>query len=225
MVRPSPSITRQSRTLGVCAEALQPPLSRALPPSEPFASPSAAATVASTSAISTVRRPSKSRLQRRLESSLKRDRIFFNLVRRKRTQRRNRPSWLSQQLSPQQSPQQRWRYGLLLAFLALGLGGATWTTLFVNEQVTLGGVPYRIVHKFWQDKAARDAYFAGDRQALHDELSTLGVEDDIKDFYRDRFDSEYKLDRYIHQLMFNQTGYVGEAYEVDNYGQLRSRSY
>ncbi len=211
MIRPSPSITHRTDRSGACADPLQQPLPPALPSSAP--------------PVPTARRSSKSRLQRRLESSLKRDRTFFNLVRRKRAQRLNRSSWLSQQQSAKHGPPQKWRYGILLALLALGLGGATWTTLFMNEQITLGGVPYRVVHKFWQDKDARDAYLAGDRQALHDELVTLGVENDIKDFYRGRFDSEYELDRYIHQLMFNQTGYVGEAYEVDNYGQLRSRSY
>lgn len=210
MIRPSPLITRQPHKSGVHADPLQQPL----PPS-PLSAPPAP----------TVRQSSKSRLQRRLENSPKRDHIFFNLVRRKRAHRMGSPSWLSQRLSTKHGPQQRWRYRILLTLLALSLGGAAWTILFVNEQVTVGGVPYRIVHKFWQDKAARDAYFAGDRQALHDELSSLGVEDDIKDFYRPKFDSEYELDRYIHQLMFNQTGYVGEAYEVDNYGQLRPRSY
>ena len=207
MIRPSPLVTRQPHKSDVPADLPQQPLPPALPTS------------------ATARRSSKSRLQRRLESSPKRDRTFFNLVRRKRAQRINRPSWLSQRQSVKHGPPQKRRYGILLALLALGLGGAAWTTLFVNERVTVGGVPYRIVHKFWQDKAARDAYFAGDRQALHDELVTLGVEDDIKDFYRDRFNSEYEVDRYIHQLMFDQTGYVGEAYEVDNYGQLKSRSY
>lgn len=109
--------------------------------------------------------------------------------------------------------------------MSLGVGAACWGGLFINEQVTLGGVPYRVVRKFWNSPSARDAYFAGDRQALHDQLSLLGVENDIKNYYRDRFDNEYELDRHIHQIMFDRTGYVGEAYDVDNYGRLNSRSY
>ncbi|MEL6940906.1 MAG: hypothetical protein AAFO84_17125, partial [Cyanobacteria bacterium J06598_1] len=99
------------------------------------------------------------------------------------------------------------------------------TSLFVREQVTFAGVPYRIVDKFWNDKAARDAYFVGDRNALHDRLKTLGVEEDIKDYYRDRFANEYELDQHIHQIMFDRTGYVGEAYNVNNFGQLSSLGY
>jgi hypothetical protein len=197
-----------------------------------------------------LREASPSRLQRRLQHSQKRDHAFFELVRRKRAQLLNRPSWLSQQLSARQAaqssqPARLWRPGLLLLLVGLGVGGAVWTSLFVNERLTLAGVPYPVVSKFWNDKTAREAYFVGDRQALHDRLETLGVEADIKAFYRDRFAgklanesanasdgeltskavSEPELDRYIHQLMFNQTGYVGEAYDVNDSGQLSSRFY
>lgn len=118
----------------------------------------------------------------------------------------------------------RWQRTIALVG-SLGVIATGWGGLFVSEQVTLGGVPYRIVRKFWRDKTARDAYFVGDRQALHDQLRALGVEGDIKDYYRDRFDNEHELDRHIHQIMFDRTGYVGEAYDVDNYGRLNSRSY
>ncbi len=174
-----------------------------------------------------------SRLQRRLQHSLKRDRVFFELVRRNRAQLLNRPSWLSQQLMARQVAKrvidkqvpQPSRRGWVALIVGLSVGAAAWMTLFVNEQVTLAGVPYPVVHKFWQDKTARDAYFTGDRQALHDRLDNLGVEEDIKAFYSDRFANEYELDRYIHQLMFNQTGYIGEAYNVNEVGQLDSRPY
>lgn len=166
-----------------------------------------------------------SRLKRRLKSSLKRNRLFFDLVRRKRSQAENKPSRLSQRLREKRLPALKWRYRVMAAVAVVGVGGLTWGGLFVTERVTLGGVPYGIVSKFWQSKAARDAYFAGDRQALHYQLASLGVEEDIKDYYRDRFDSEGELDRHIHQIMFDQTGYVGEAYEVDNYGRLNFRSY
>jgi hypothetical protein len=199
--------------LNVDVDALRQRLTPTLPPTLPF-----------------LQEASPSRLQRRLQHSLKRDRTFFELVRRKRAHLLNPPSWLSQQLIARQPSQplqsaRLWRPGLLLLLVGLGVGGAIWTSLFVNERVTLAGVPYEVVNKFWQDEPARAAYFGGDRLALHDRLQTLGVEEDIKAFYRDRFDNEYELDRHIHQLMFNQTGYVGEAYDVNDSGQLSSRSY
>ncbi len=176
---------------------------------------------------------SPSRLQRRLQHSGKRDRTFFELVRRRQSQLLNQPSWLSQQISAKQTPRPLWHHGLVALVVGLSVGAAAWTALFVGERVTLAGVPYTAVHKFWQDKPARDAYFGGDREALHARLDSLGVEEDVKAFYRDRFArefghesiSEYELDRYIHQLMFNQTGYVGEAYDVNEVGQLKSRAY
>lgn len=106
------------------------------------------------------------------------------------------------------------------ATLCLGLGVVLWTSLFIGERTTLGGVPYGIIRTFWNDKTARDAYFSGDAQVLHDRLSTLGVEASIKAYYRDQFEDEYALDRYIHQIMFDRTGYVGEAYRVNEQGQL-----
>ncbi|MEO1620570.1 MAG: hypothetical protein AAFU53_05990 [Cyanobacteria bacterium J06632_3] len=144
-------------------------------------------------------------LQRRLNLSIRRRRVVSRVMKRliaKRAKRR-----------------QRQRVGFMTAAL-LGLGSTLLLNLFVQEKITVGGVPYRIVRKFWQDPSARDAYFAGDAHALHDRLQTLGVEEDIKAFYRDRFTSEGELDRHIHQIMFDRTGYVGEAYQVNDHGRL-----
>jgi hypothetical protein len=163
----------------------------------------------------------ESRLQQRLKAHLERDRTFWKVVRRKRSQ----PGQLAQRLNSAKFWRQFWRYATVSAIVGTSLGGTAWTALFVNEKVTLGGVPYRIVNKFWHDKPARDAFFGGDRQALHDQLKALGIEKDIKDFYRDRFDSEHALDLYIHQLMYNRTGYIGEAYTVDMHGRLQPRVY
>jgi hypothetical protein len=166
-------------------------------------------------------------LQRRLRLSLKRDRVFFKLIRKKAQQAAQRaegPSRLHQRLSVKQARHRKVLGGLTLA-VGLAVAGFTWGSLFVGEQVTLGGVPYRVVDKFLRDDVAKGAYFAGDRQALHDRLLALGVEEDIKAYYRDRFNSEPALDLYIHQLMFDRTGYVGEAYEVDGYGHLKARAY
>ncbi|MEL7331043.1 MAG: hypothetical protein AAFN12_02280 [Cyanobacteria bacterium J06560_2] len=145
----------------------------------------------------------------------------MSTVRRKR----NPVSRLRQRLNANRSQYRLWQRFVVGGAICMTLGSATWTSLFVREQVTFAGVPYRIVDKFWNDKAARDAYFVGDRNALHDRLKTLGVEEDIKDYYRDRFANEYELDQHIHQIMFDRTGYVGEAYNVNNFGQLSSLGY
>jgi len=135
------------------------------------------------------------------------------------------PSRVMRRLKAKQSKQQKWWSSCLLTVALLSAGGTGLMNLFVQEKITLGGVPYGIVRKFWQDSPARDAYFAGDSQALHARLKLLGVEEDIKVFYRDRFPSEYELDRHIHQIMFDRTGYVGEAYEVNKHGRLVSVEY
>ena len=164
----------------------------------------------------------ESRVYRRLKETSLRDRIFYTLRQRRRhhlSRLANQPSHLSQRLQLRHRRRQR-RKRIAALTLSLGLGSATWAGLFITEKVTLGGVPYRIVETFWNDKTARDAYFSGDSQALHDRLSALGVEEAIKTYYRDQFNNEHELDRYIHQIMFNRTGYVGEAYQVDSNGQL-----
>lgn len=169
--------------------------------------------------------PEQSWLQRRLKSRTKGDRAFFTLVRA----RRERPSRLSQRLSQRpdvhRPKHQLWQRLVVLTTVCATLGGATWTNLFLKNQVTLAGVPYQIIDKFWSDKSARDAYFIGDKEALHDRLKSLGIEADIKYYYRDQFASEHELDKHIHQIMFERTGYVGEAYRVNNMGELLSISY
>ncbi len=160
-------------------------------------------------------------LQHRLKSRTKGDRSFLALVRSKRDQ----PSRLTRRLSVRR-PRYRLRQRLaVLTAVCATLGGATWTNLFLKDQVTLAGVPYSVIDKFWSDQTARDAYFVGDTQALHSRLKALGIESDIKDYYRDQFASEYELDKHIHQIMFERTGYVGEAYRVNNLGELISNSY
>lgn len=161
-----------------------------------------------------------SRIQHRLKSSSTQDQVFLEVLRR----RRSTPSRLRQKLDKKQLYKQ-WQYAAVIAFASLSIGASAWVALFTTERVTLGGVPYSIVSKFWQDEAAKTAYFGGDRQALHDRLSELEVEADIKAYYRSRFSDEDELDRYIHQIMFDHTGYVGEAYKVDNYGRLSWKGY
>ncbi|MGC1308007.1 MAG: hypothetical protein WA885_12325 [Phormidesmis sp.] len=164
---------------------------------------------------------SESRLQHRLKHPVKRDRNFLKLIRRKRAQ----PSRLNQRLNSEYFRQRLWRRTLVASIVGVSLGTAAWGTLFVNQRVTLGGVPYPVVQTFWYDKAARDAYFGGDRQALHERLTELSVEEKIKAYYKPDFKNENELDLYIHQVMYNRTGYVGEAYQVNDHGRLSVRPY
>ncbi|MEO0989159.1 MAG: hypothetical protein AAFY20_27005, partial [Cyanobacteria bacterium J06639_14] len=43
-------------------------------------------------------------------------------------------------------------------------------------------------------------------------MSDLGIEREIKDYYRSRIQDPVELDRHIHQVLFDRTGYVGENY-------------
>lgn len=161
----------------------------------------------------------RSRVQDRLAHPQAQDRELLKVLRQKRKQ----PSQLGQRLRAARSKRMWWRNGWLAGVMFLGLSSTIWAVLFVEGKVTYRGVPYPVIHKFWQDEAAKDAYFAGDAQALHYRLATLGVEQNIKNYYRDQFENEYELDRHIHQIMFARTGYVGEAYRVDNQGRLSPR--
>lgn len=196
-VRPSSGMSPRSRQMPAMP-FLSPPNSKA-PASEPI---------------------EKSRVQSRLKSQGRRDQVFLKVLRNQRSTR----SWPSQRLDKKYFVR-RWRHAAVLTLVGLSMGGMTWLSLFMSGRVTLGGVPYPILNKFWDDEAAKVAYFGGDRQTLHDRLSEMNIEEDIKDYYRRRFDDEGELDRYIHQIMFDRTGYVGEAYKVDNYGRLFWKGY
>jgi len=100
---------------------------------------------------------------------------------------------------------------LVVAFIWL------WSAM---PKLTYKGVPVSILIDFSQDTIARDAYFTGHKKALHDRLKELGIKEKIKDFYRPQIQDEKELDRYIHQLLYNNTGYVGEAYFLNAQGQL-----
>jgi hypothetical protein len=105
--------------------------------------------------------------------------------------------------------------------MVVGLGlGAVW---FFSGQMVIGGVPSSVILTFLQDRPALNAYFRSDVQGLHDRLNELGVEEQIKDYYRPQIPDEAKLDQYIHQIFYNRTGYVGEAYEVSEQGTLRPK--
>ena len=102
------------------------------------------------------------------------------------------------------------------------LGGAvgimvamgSWVVLFTTGGITLGGVPYAVLMKVWQNPEARSALLSGNATDLHNLMGDLGIEYDIKEYYRDRIQDPVKLDQHIHQILFDRTGYVGEAYTV-----------
>jgi hypothetical protein len=92
--------------------------------------------------------------------------------------------------------------------------------ILLTNGLTIGGVPAPIIVSFIQDETARSAYFKGDSKKLHDRLQDMGVEEKIKAFYRPQIGDEVQLDQYIHQLLYNRTGHVGDAYKVNSQGIL-----
>lgn len=73
---------------------------------------------------------------------------------------------------------------------------------------------------FLGDKTALIAYLKGDKRGLHDRLQAMGVEEEIKAFYRPKIRDEVKLDQYIHQIFYENAGYVGDGYYVNSQGTL-----
>jgi len=105
---------------------------------------------------------------------------------------------------------------IYFATMVAVLGG----TISFTEFGTIRGVPVSVVLQFLRDDSARNAYFSGDKQQLHDRMDHMGIEEEVKAFYRPKFRDEAELDQYIHQLFYNITGYVGTAYEVNAKGVL-----
>lgn len=111
-------------------------------------------------------------------------------------------------------------YPLLLA--GLGVLGLLASGAFqvINGTLTLQGIPLEIVGRALADGPARNAYLAGNPDGLHHRLQQLGIEAEIKNFYRSQIRDEYQLDQYIHQLFYSMSGYVGRAYVVNSQGIL-----
>lgn len=122
------------------------------------------------------------------------------------------------QYSTIQKKRLRWSYvaaGGAISLMVAGLG--LW---MAYPTLTYKGVPVRIIVQFLEDAQARQAYFAGQKTALHARLKVLGVEEQVKDFYRPQFQNEQALDLHIHQLLYDNTGYLGKAYSTNAVGQL-----
>lgn len=109
------------------------------------------------------------------------------------------------------------------AALAASFLSIFWLALFLGNMVTLGGVPFNVLVKFWQDPIARNAYFSGNSVALHDRLDEMGIETEMKVYYRAQINDESVLDQHIHQILYDRTGYVGANYEVNPRGVLERR--
>lgn len=112
------------------------------------------------------------------------------------------------------------RYWWLSAVLAAVLGGR----IAINF-ITIQGIPCTILLEVVLDDRARNDYFSGNKIAFHDRLQQLGIEEQIKAYYRPKIRDEETLDQYIHQVFYKITGYVGHAYFVNSQDKLVLKSY
>ncbi|MBR8831616.1 MAG: hypothetical protein Cpurp_10485 [Chlorogloea purpurea SAG 13.99] len=115
-----------------------------------------------------------------------------------------------------------WVFFLILAS-SIGLIGGT-GLLLSTGMMTVGGIPASMITRFIQDPVAMEAFTSGNRKRLHERLQELGFEEEIKDYYRPRISDEVELDRYIHQLMYYWSGYVGDNYMVNSQKELVLKS-
>jgi hypothetical protein len=109
--------------------------------------------------------------------------------------------------------------------VAVGLGGVVFLVqMFFSGKVVVLGVPSSVIVKFLDDKQAVDAYWNGRGAKVHERLQAMNIEKDMKDFYRHKIHDEIELDRYIHQLLYDRTGYVGVDYQLQPEGRLTLKS-
>ncbi|HEY9827963.1 MAG TPA: hypothetical protein V6D19_21205 [Stenomitos sp.] len=111
-----------------------------------------------------------------------------------------------------------------LASFAVVAGIALVGLWFAYPKLTYRGVPISILFEFIQDPIARNAYFSGRKELLHDRLKDMDIEAQIKAFYRPQIADEQELDRYIHELLYTNTGYIGNGYQATSDGQLVSKT-
>lgn len=110
----------------------------------------------------------------------------------------------------------RFAYLLIIPLVALMAVGAIF-----KDSLTYRDVPISILFKALEDGIARNALLTGRKKILHWRLGSMGVEEDIKAFYRPKIRDEIELDRFIHQIFYDNTGYVGESYFVNSQGKLQ----
>ncbi|NCJ08358.1 hypothetical protein GS597_17965 [Synechococcales cyanobacterium C] len=111
----------------------------------------------------------------------------------------------------------------LKAFFALAIAVLVAGMFLVAPNLTLWRIPLPIVAKFALSPPAVKAFLKHDSQALHFYLQTLGIEEDIKAYYRPQIQDEQVLDQYIHQVFYELSGYVGRAYTVNAKGVLEPK--
>ena len=92
--------------------------------------------------------------------------------------------------------------------------------MLTRESATIANVPVPLVVRAFEDETARNYFLLGNKRAFHDRLERMGIKDAIKAFYRPRIHDEVKLDQYIHQIFYDDTGFVGDAYYVNSQGIL-----
>lgn len=100
------------------------------------------------------------------------------------------------------------------------------TMLIINFQssnVVIKRIPLPIIMEFITDFKSINTYLKGDKVALHERLQEKGIEEKIKNYYRPYFASEAELDQYIHQVFYEETGYVGKEYKVNFEGILENK--
>jgi hypothetical protein len=109
---------------------------------------------------------------------------------------------------------------IAFAYLAVIFVVGVAVILFFQGRMVIGEVPSAVIIKFLQDDIARSAYFSGNNVALHERLDEIGIEEEMKDYYRPQISDEVVLDQYIHQVLYERTAYVGAAYQVNSEGVL-----
>lgn len=111
---------------------------------------------------------------------------------------------------------------VLTIILAIALGGLGWIWIEMLDKgyLAIGGVPSPIIVSFFQNEIARKAYFDGDNEKLYAQVQSMGLADKLKSYYRSQFEDEAQLDRYTNQILYDRTGYIGKAYQVNPQGTL-----
>jgi hypothetical protein len=117
------------------------------------------------------------------------------------------------------------RSRILWGLFGAGLGGIVLLVqMFCAGKVVVLGIPSSVIIKFLDDKQVVDAYWLGRGAKVHERLQLMNIEKDMKDFYRPKIHDEIELDRYIHQLLYDRTGYVGIDYQRNSEGRLVLKS-
>jgi hypothetical protein len=130
-----------------------------------------------------------------------------------------------QRRTPHHRPPQKssLQHTITFLYLAITFVAGTLVILFFSGRLIIGGVPSSVIMTFLQDNVARNAYMTGNAKTLHDRLDDMGIEEDMKDYYRPQIPDEVELDWYIHQILYDRTGYVGVAYRVGPGGKLTAK--